>query len=330
MKVLFRVDAGGEIGLGHFYRSITLATMLKEKGHQVLFSYIYSDFWAQQIEQGFPFENYGLNSQTAEITTQVLIRKNRIDLYYVDGFMNFSESFIYEIKQTTKVAFYQNVGSSRHLADIYILPSIHQNRDFFEAYPKRTKIFQGLEYFTFHPQIADIKRKSTINRNLNSIAFAAGGSDPKDTLRKIFSLLDISPDINYFFYFGSSYLFRNSWDRNLASNIHFRQFSHRLILEHDILVNAFGVSTYEFLYLGMPILSYGHQKSTAIASQILAQKSHAFMHIGEINEIDKAKMVQSIRIMEDKIVRKIYSDIALDLLDLKGVNRIIEILEEEV
>lgn len=330
MKVLFRVDAGGEIGLGHFFRSINLANKLNEKNHQISFSFRHSEFWTQKIEQGFSYESFELSNQKQEVETLEIIRKNKIDIYYVDGFINFSEGFINEVKKSAKIVFYQNIGSSRHLADIFIIPSIHQNKDFFESFTEKTKIFQGLEYFTFHPFIADIKRKVTVNKKINSVAFAAGGSDPNDTLRKLYSLIKKSTDLDCFFYFGTNYIFKNSWPKALPKNIHLRTFSHQSILQHDVLVNAFGVSTYEFLYLGMPIMSYGHQESTTRASQILCDNTKAFMHIGDIKDVDKAQILQSISVMNNQTVRTEYSQKALNLLDLSGPYRVIKILEEAI
>lgn len=327
MKVLFRVDAGREIGLGHFFRSINLADKLNEKKHQVFFSFKSSEFWTQKIEQSFPYACFELSSQKQEIETLEIIRNNKIDIYYVDGFINFSEGFINEVKKSAKTVFYQNIGSSRHLSDIFILPSINQNKDFFESFTEKTKIFQGLEYFTFHPLIADIERKVTINNEIKSVAFAAGGSDPKDTLRKLFSLIKESTEIEYFFYFGVNYIFKDSWSKEVPKNIHLKTFSHLSILQHDVLVNAFGVSTYEFLYLGMPIMSYGHQESTTRASETLSDNTKAFMHIGDIKDIDEAQILQSISVMNNQKVRTEYSQKALNLLDLRGPYRVVKILE---
>ena len=45
MNFLFRVDAGGKVGLGHFYRSVTLAHEITKRGHNVIFQHEKSIFW---------------------------------------------------------------------------------------------------------------------------------------------------------------------------------------------------------------------------------------------------------------------------------------------
>ena len=141
MNFLFRVDAGGEIGLGHFYRSAALANEIKKRGHKVIFHHKKSIFW-DNIKENFEFKSIEFNKKS----TLDIILKEKIDILFVDGIIDFDKNEINEIKKYTKLIFFQNLAKSRKYADIFILPSLNYNYNFLKIFPVNTKIYKGLEY----------------------------------------------------------------------------------------------------------------------------------------------------------------------------------------
>ncbi|MGF7141299.1 hypothetical protein [Roseimarinus sediminis] len=328
MNILFRVDAGNKIGLGHFYRSMNLATQLGKRGHNIFFSYINSDFWQNEIQNDFPFLSVSLESEKAEEQTLQYVTKQKIQIYYVDGIIEFSEEFISKLKNSVKIIFYQNLSKSKKNADIFILPSIHQNDAFFDDFNERTQIYIGLKYFTFNSVITKIEQKQNISNKLSSIAIAAGGSDPQNTLLTLYNYFaKFNKGITYNFFYGLDFMHAESIPKELPNHIQFKHFNHREILTNDILITSFGVSTYEFLYLGIPLISYGHQKSNAEASDVLAQKTNAFLSLGEISNLNNQKIEYSLEMIQQYEIREALSQRGKKLLDLKGTNRIIKIIE---
>jgi len=329
MNILFRADAGNKVGLGHFYRSLNLATQLSKRGHNIFFSYINSDFWQNKIQNNFPFQTINLDIVNAEDQTLQYVIKQNIQIYYVDGIIDFSEEFISKLKERVKIIFYQNLSKSKKFADIFILPSIHQNDDFFTDFRKKTRIYQGLKYFTFNPAILNVKQKQNLVQRISTIAIAAGGSDPQNTLMTLCNYLaKINNEFNYNFYYGQDFMHTKSIPTQLPNHIRFKQFNHKEILKNDILITAFGVSTYEFLYLGIPLISYGHQKSNAEASDRLAKKTSAFLSLGEISNLNSQKLEHALKMIQQYEVRKDLSQKGKELIDLEGTNRIIQIIEK--
>ncbi|MDD4672224.1 MAG: hypothetical protein PHI03_04760 [Bacteroidales bacterium] len=329
MKILFRVDAGGKTGLGHFYRSLSLARELHSRGHIVIFSHLKSDFWDAVINNDFPFQHIELDNHNSENETKEFIFQKDIDVFYVDGIINFNKEFIDKVKSNSIVIFYQNLSPSRVYADIFIIPSIHQDDSFYQSFTENTRIYKGLEFFTFHPFILNLKPKVNINPTLSSIAVSAGGSDPNRTLLAIYSLVskEISKSIKFVFYYGKDFLHKESIPSKPPANIQFLPFNHADILKNDILITSFGVSTYEFLYLGIPIMSYGHQISNARASDFLESQTNSLISLGEINKITSKKFKSAFVNIEKQSVRKELSNKAKRMLDLKGTKRIVEIIE---
>ena len=159
-NILFRVDAGAEVGLGHFYRSLNLAKALKKLGHRILFTHKPSIFWLDRVNAGFEFENLQLSSEENIIHQERIIKDFNIEIFYVDGFIDFSESEILSFKALgVTIVFYQNLTQSRIFSDIFILPSIHQGNSFFDKFSNNTNIYRGLIYFTFSEKILSLPKK---------------------------------------------------------------------------------------------------------------------------------------------------------------------------
>jgi len=328
MNFLFRVDAGGQTGLGHYYRSLSLAKLLAEKGHQVNFVHDSSPFWDDVKKASFPYRTFEINLEKG-INELEIIRKYNIDIFYVDGIIDFKEGYIKKIKNHARVVFYQNLSNTRYLADVFILPSIHQNEHFFESFDDRTQVYQGLEYFTFNASISELEEKK-IDRHVKNIGIITGGSDPKNTLKSIFYLLDFEKfkEQDFFFYYGKDYMHKNNLPSADRSNIHFQLFDHQKVIKSDILVSAFGVTTCEFLSKGMPIIAFGHQESNAHAATVLAAKTKSLISLGFIDNF-KADFLNNK--LEELVInytlRKNLSTTAKAVHDLEGVNRVAEILE---
>jgi spore coat polysaccharide biosynthesis predicted glycosyltransferase SpsG len=332
MKILFRVDAGGELGLGHYYRSFALAKSLVKNGHEIIFIHLQSDFWESEKIKGFPFQNFEINPSD-QLNELLIIKDCLIDLFYVDGVIEFDSSYIAQIKKYVKIVFYQNISDSRQLSDIFILPSIHQQNKFFDKFHPSTKIYQGLKYFTFHNKVISLKKKGYIDY-VKNIGIIAGGSDPKNTMKIIQGMLDCIEykDLNFTFYYGSDYKYLTLLKKYKAKHLKFKynQFEHQDILKNDLLISAFGVSTYEFMALGMPILSYGHQKANAQALDYLAKHTQALISIGHIDELNNSKLRKELTdLINNQSKRNNLANLAKMTVDFEGINRIMKIIENE-
>ncbi len=329
-KILFRVDAGGSIGLGHFYRSYTLAQALNKKGYTITFSYAKSDFW-NSLEH-FDFEKIELEEGKEEESMIAICLDKQFQKLYVDGIINFKKDNIDKIKNRCTIIFYQNVSESRYLSDIYILPSIHQDHHFFNKFDlNNTQIYQGLEYFTFNSEISKLKPKDlSVNDNVSEIGIIAGGSDPKNVALKLYNLINYRQwnNIKFNFFLGDNYMHLKTIPRHYPKNVTFLTYNIEAIYKSDLLISAFGVSTYEFMALGLPIISLGHQESNAKAAEILEKKTKALYYLGAINSLSKNQVNDSIGLLvNNSNKRKEMSSISKTKLDFEGINRIVNIIE---
>lgn len=332
MKILFRVDAGGKVGLGHFYRSVTLARKLRDDGHELVFSFVDSPFWRERISAGFEFPVKPLQAFQAEEDTRNFIESNGIDLYYVDAILDFSSGFIEALREMCKVVFYQNMSPAGPHADVFIYPSVRVNPDFFLQFGDRVVVHRGLEYVFFHPDIALIPRKVMLADEVRTVAVSAGGSDPLDTLRRIYGVIKDGgfESYRFSFFYGRDYAYLNDIPQDCLGNVEFRAFDHREILQADVLLTAFGVSTYEFLCLGMPVIAYGHQDSNAVAADELADRTGAVISLGEIGAVDRSSIKTALARISRPEVRDEMLRRAMSSIDMNGVARVAAILEAAV
>lgn len=329
MKILFRVDAGGKVGLGHFYRSVSLARRLRDDGHEVVFSFVESIFWSDRLREGFDFVVEPLRQADSEEQTRLYIESRGIDVYYVDAVLDFSAGFVESLRRICRVVFYQNMSLAAPRADVFIYPSSRINPEFFARFDSRPLVYRGLEYVFFHPDIARIPRKVDLPDEVRTVAVSAGGSDPLDTLRHIYSIVRACgfEGLKFVFFYGSDYAFKTEIPRDCPSNIQFQEFDHREILKADVLITAFGVSTYEFLCLGMPVIAYGHQASNAVASDELARATGALISLGEIGTINQGCLADALARLSRPAVRTEMVRLATNAIDMNGVGRVAAILE---
>ena len=325
MKILFRVDAGGVIGLGHFFRSFALANELELRGHEVVFICKYSEFWMQTVNEGFNKPVHFIEENKSEYD---FLSDGNFNLLFVDGSILYTEETLIKIRSLVPVIMYQNLTESRFKSDIYILPSIHQDEYFFTGFSEKTEIYVGLKYFTFN-EVLKTKQSVQISKTVKKIGVSSGGSDPKNVLLSIYDLISstwYSQEIYFVFFYGKNFMHKAALPET-NTKFQIKEFDLDEMVKCDIVISAFGVTTYELLYLGVPIIAVGHQKSTSSAANFLAEFSKAFISLGNIESVDAEDFRVSIeRILkyEDRIS---LSNKAKALLDLNGLNRIADIIE---
>ena len=334
IKFLFRVDAGENIGLGHFYRSVSLAQNLVRYGHEVYFISIKSKFWIN-TNLNFDFKSFYLES-TNEID---LIITHEINILYVDGQIIYSPKYILEIKKHCKVIFFQNLTKSRIYADIFISPSIYHDYLFFSKFSNFTKIYYGLEYFIFNSKVFDLLNNKNNRVNKNKIGIIAGGSDPKNCLFKIFKLINFAmyPDHTFTFYYGIDNIGKINKisdfvisSKNTYNNVKLEKFDHNEINTNYIIISAFGVSTFEFLSLGKPIISFAHSLKNLNSLNIFENKTKSLLNVGLINNINSEVLNQYIKklLFESKFNLKLRSK-AIKTINFEGIENVTKILVNE-
>lgn len=316
------------MGLGHFYRSYNLALELKKNNYLIDFIHLPSVFWSSISR--FDFNHFSLNIEKSNRHMFKICLEGDYDILYVDGILEFKESEVKSLENKVKIIFYQNLSNARHLSDVFILPSIHQQTSFFNKFDLlKTSIFKGLKYFTFNQSISKIKPRK-LNEIVQEVGIICGGSDPRNVMLSLYHMLRFTDfkTINFNFYYGNNYMHKESLPVEISHNINFLEYDIKKIIKSDILISLFGVSTYEFMALGLPILSLGHQSTNAYASKYLAKETGAIIHLGLIDDVTATFLNINLKsLVNDFTKRKELSEKSRNIIDLKGIYRVVDIIE---
>ena len=328
-SLLFILRAGEAFGLGHYFRSMSLINILMEKNYKISIAHNASEFWNKNKQNHidyYPLRDFNLH-ELIEV-----VEASKPDKVFIDGNITFDEEFwLYLSKRTIPLFNYQNLTQSKQFCDVFILPSIHQGEIFFKDFDlEKTKIYQGLKYFTFNNKILNID-KFEVRQKVQEIAIITGGSDPNNLTLFLFNALKDydKKDFRFNFFLGDNYMHRDLMNNlKKADFIKFSGYNKQEIINNDLLISAFGVSTYEFMALGMPIITIGHNKSNALAANYLADKTKALISLGAMENLTYRLVQETLNNLTEESVSEILLNVK-KILDLKGNERVVKIIENE-
>ena len=92
-------------------------------------------------------------------------------------------------------------------------------------------------------------------------------------------------------------------------------------------INTFGVSTYELIYLGVPVITIGHVRKNAEGSACLAEKYGLNYDLGLIDDLTREKFFSTLKtlIKNPKQLEKM-QDKSIGLIDGLGANRVAKLI----
>jgi len=131
---------------------------------------------------------------------------------------------------------------------------------------------------------------------------------------------------------GASYCHDDELQRlalQLPDYMSIKEFDYTYFLQADIAISTFGVTTYELLYLGIPVVSIGHCKRNAAGSRILAERYNAVFDCGWIDDIAGDQFILDLKhFITNSSYRTKLSENGRKLIDGFGLNRIATITAE--
>lgn len=194
-KIYFRADASPEIGMGHFTRSLALASMLKDT-FDCCFVTIHPTPW--QLTE--------LN----KISISYIILKNaetHFDDFYdmVNGgeivvLDNYYFNSDYQLKLKNKgcqLMCIDDIHDKHYYADIVLnhSPSVRKEMFSLEHY---TKLLLGLKYVLLREEfLKEAKSNKSSGDNTSGIVLCFGGSDMPDTTGRILNFISGNPEISH-------------------------------------------------------------------------------------------------------------------------------------
>ena len=335
MKVLFRVDAGPHIGLGHLQRSLSLAMALKNLGAQSLFLTNKSNSSQERVESlGFPITKLPhLKSWTPEDgkSTLDLAAKYESNIVVVDS---------HEV-ETDYLAQLRNAGLylvvrddlAQHQFPCQIV--VNGNADAcqlpYTSTADGSRFLLGPRYAVLRPEYQDTNPRE-ISASVQNILVIMGGADPQNLTPKILNTLDNMPET------FSVTAVVGPFSNNLAgiqttadnSNkaielVHHPESVRRLMQEADLAISAAGQTLYELACTGCPTLAI--KVASNQEGQMIAMENAGFVQVVRGKATDDVMSNLKIKLtplLSDADTRRAMAAAGQLMVDGQGAQRVAE------
>ncbi len=251
---LIITHASSEIGMGHLSRSIALATELQES-HAVNTIFYVNNKETFDLLDGEGFKCFIGFNQTNNIDLKKLINEYNVNCLILDlrketlhdEFNNVEEFGI-------SVVLIDNLPLTKFEKTMSIIPAIDIGAD------NQKNVFMGKEYIILRREI-DYLRKKVNPHSIDEIAVLSGGSNIPD-IELLRSLAGLNDSVFINFIIGP-YANREKLElilKNINININIINKNPNNILQEikksRMILTPFGVTTYEAIALGTPVLIY--------------------------------------------------------------------------
>ena len=268
-KVIFKLKASENIGLGHLSRMITLGWILKEAGAEILFAINDFEYAKEKLKkESFRFEVNRFDSD--EVFVDFLIEKYNPDVLIVDEKKQYSSRDIKRWQQHARFISLDFIGEGYEVCDRIIMPNAHFEP---EKYPTFSNIAWGWNWILINKEMFRLKPKSELPTKINKIIITTGGSDPSGMLFKFLDWLKVCKR-EVLILIGDTFKHKNKLrSLSLPGNFKISSYHPSKLLEGDIALATFGITVYELIYLNIPFVCIGHTEENQEGCRILSEKS---------------------------------------------------------
>jgi spore coat polysaccharide biosynthesis predicted glycosyltransferase SpsG/CMP-N-acetylneuraminic acid synthetase len=301
-RVIFRVIGGGKFGMGHIYRSLTLAHMITD--HEVRFV---CDVQSKAAADKLLGYGYWLGVyETNKIENQIISLKPDL---VINDILDTDRKYIQHLRDHgIKVINFEDLGSGAHYADLtinelYDKPVIHGDN-----------ILWGHEYFFVRDEFNEAISHS-FSENVSCLLVTFGGADKNDFTRKVLKNIlkyCMSQKIKIIIVTGPGYLYIDKLEKDIAklNNIEIGYTHSTGVMSHimeqaEIAITSNGRTIYELAHMNIPsiILSQHERENT----HLFANELNGFVPIGvyEGRATGEQTLTELKRLVEDVAYRRL-------------------------
>ena len=351
-KIMFRVDASDKIGTGHVMRCLTLADALKNNGASTLFVSRHMPLYLQEIlaTKGHEFqiinsiqneysidnlahsEWLGVSQSRDALDTIKLLTNQTINWLVVD---HYALDIRWEsaLRQTVKnILVIDDIADREHDCDVLLDQNFYvdiQNR-YIDKVPKHCQLLLGPRYALLRPEFLIARQQAKVRSGaVKRILVFFGGIDVDNytamtlTALQSLDLNDIAVDV----VIGEQNPNRDEVLSICKANdfVCHIQIQHmaELMLQADLSIGAGGSATWERCSLGLPTIAISTADNQTVQIKDAALSSLIYMieankNLSEVMERHLLTMIES------SIFRQVLSTNAMEMVDGKGILRLIK------
>lgn len=316
-KVVIRVDGYEEIGLGHIYRTLTLASNIMD--HEVIF------VMNNQHKLGIEIVmNQNYKVETFDGDPLPLIRKLKPNIV-INDILDTNKEYIISLKDIgVKIFNFEDLGSGAEFADGV----------FNALYPGSVpaeNFFTGEKYYCARNEFINIK-PHVISENVKNVLITFGGTDPNNLTLKTLDAINCSNhEFNMKIILGPGYKNEKSLNDRISKinkNVEvFKSVSNMadFMVNADIIFSSAGRTMYEIAMVGTPaiIIAQNYREMT----HLFGHNYNGFINLGLHLDNDNSKILNSFeRLFNDYELRVRMNKRMLSHNLTGGIQRVLDII----
>ena len=264
IRINIFTEGGLKLGLGHIYRTLSLANQLKKYAN-IKFLTTSGDIEISKIREN-DFEFFR-GENIAEIENQ--LNSNKPQIVIIDK-LDVEESFCRDIKQSfnPKIVIFGNTSSANKYADVVINAIIgtdYKNESFFDKNAE-TLYLKGPKYLVLRDEFYEHKNLYKFKNDLKRILLIFGGSDQANLTSKVLNkLLSMDYDFKIDVVLGAKFGFYS--ELNQVIDKHGRKKEKvniykdvntisELMLNSDLIITSPGTTMFESFCIGTPTIAF--------------------------------------------------------------------------
>lgn len=322
--IFIRCDIGGHDGYGHATRMHAVAMELVSMGHKPP-TFVSATPAIRNIVHPCPVKDMTMSDDGFLRAMQGVYPDN---LLIIDKNYYWRDEDLWRLNQRTPVIRIDHPTAEAGTCRALVLPNNHMNPKVIAnmSAAHGAALYYGFEYVIVSPAVQQMRVVPPVDRK-PQVAIAAGGSDPHGALNHLYEVLRPIRSISKMFLVGSASKF--TIPRPLDANSIIAPFDMRYIAESQCLVTMHGQTTYEALFLRVPVIGIGHSDDNCSAAWRLGalMQNTGFMYAGDIRKLNPEPILADIELVTQNGDFRSRSFDNTDRIDGLGAARIAEIVQ---
>lgn len=329
MNIAIRVDGNKKLGMGNLYRSIAIANELINRNQNV---YFITKGFSESIKvlQDFNFSFFLLSSSefSKSYDNEIceIVRQNDVKLL-INDIKDTDETYMKLLKSLKIfIVNFDDIGKGRNYANILFDAFYNSKLSDLNPFEK-----YGPKYLILRKEFQN-KFKHSHSKKVNSITVLMGSSNTGNFLQKILKALSFLPeDIE------CNFILSNSTDQavNFQTDFNKKNFNFyyqpenisELFFNSDLAITAGGISMCETCAVGTPTLVIPQVPHEDENAKFFAENG-AVSAINYDPDLSEEKILTHVnKLINDYEIRNELSQRSKKLIDGKGIERVISVLE---
>jgi UDP-2,4-diacetamido-2,4,6-trideoxy-beta-L-altropyranose hydrolase len=332
--LLFRVDAGPSIGLGHFVRCVALAQAWREGGGRAVFA---MGDTPQPISQRLEARGIGLVAAVGRAggaedrrATIAEAARHGARTVVLDGY-TFGANFQADIVNAKLgcVVIDDNAEAERYAADVVVNGNVFATEALYEGRAPRSRLLVGPRYALLRSDFALHGTKGAARAPATRVLVTFGGSDPTGlTLRALEALRRVDAEITVLV--GATFRDKDAIARSASERtcvVHDAQNVPELMAWADVALTAAGSTCLEAAFMGLACVAVVVAENQRAVAKRLSE-------LGLVRALDDAiaspvRLAEELRaVMNDDATRAAVAARGPELVDGHGATRTAAVIKE--